>query len=126
MLGMRPDVAYVVIKLSQFSANPSQIHLDKALYIMRYLVGTQDYKIVYNGKVTEGLMAFTDSDWAADKTKHCSTTGYFAVLARGSVRTEVLSLGPQGQRQPRAGIAKGRLDQKGSVCPTKVVEYEIP
>ena len=85
MLGTRPDIAYAVIKLSQFSANPSQIHLDKALYIMRYLVGTQDYKIVYNGKVTEGLFAYTDSDWAADETKRCSTTGYFAILASSSV-----------------------------------------
>ena len=85
MLGTRPDIAYVVIKLSQFSANPSQIHLDNALYIMRYLVGTQDYKIVYNGKVAEGLMTFTDSDWAADETKRRSTTGYFAVLASRSV-----------------------------------------
>ena len=42
------------------------------------------------------------------------------------VRTEVLLLGPQGQRQPRVGIAKGRLDQKDSVCPTEVVEYKIP
>ena len=75
----------MVIKLSQFSANPSQIHLDKAMYIMCYLVGTQDYKIVYNGKVTEGLIAFTDSNWAADETKCRSTTGYFTVLASGSV-----------------------------------------
>ena len=43
-----------------------------------------------------------------------------------AVRTEVLSLGPQGQRRPRAGVAKGGLDQKGSVRPTEVVEYEIP
>ena len=42
------------------------------------------------------------------------------------VRTEVLSSGPQGQRRPRVGVAKGGLDQKGSVRPTKVVEYEIP
>ena len=42
------------------------------------------------------------------------------------VRTEVLSSGPQGQRWPRVGAAKGGLDQKGLVCPTKVVEYEIP
>ena len=55
------------------------------MYGMCYLVGTQDYKIVYNGKVAEGLMAFTDSDWAADETKRCSTTGYFTVLASGSV-----------------------------------------
>ena len=41
-------------------------------------------------------------------------------------RTEVLLSGPQGQRRPRAGIAKGRLDQKGLVHPTEVVEYKIP
>ena len=85
MLGMQPDITYTVIKLLQFSANPSQTHLDKAMYIMHYLVGTQYYKIVYDGKVAEGLMAFTDSDWAADDTKCHSTTGYFTVLASGSV-----------------------------------------
>ena len=51
MLGTRPDIAYVVIKLSQFSANSSQVHLDKALYIMCYLVETQDYKIVEGCRV---------------------------------------------------------------------------
>ena len=43
-----------------------------------------------------------------------------------AVRTEVLLSGPQGQRQPRVGVAKGGLDQKGLVRPTKVVEYETP
>ena len=43
-----------------------------------------------------------------------------------SVRTEVLSSGPQGQRRPRVGVAKGGLDQEGLVRPTEVVEYEIP
>src|ERR1700733_8835781 len=85
MLGTRPDIAFAVIKMSQFSANPSKTHLDKAIYIMRYLVGTQDYKIVYNGKKGEGLQAYTDSDWAADKLKRQSTTGYFATLASSSV-----------------------------------------
>src|ERR1700733_4006563 len=85
MLGTRPDIAFAVIKMSQFSANPSKTHLDKAIYIMRYLVGTQDYKIVYNGKKGEGLQAYTDSDWAADEIKRRSTTGYFATLASGSV-----------------------------------------
>ena len=85
MLGTQPDIAYAVIKLLQFSANPSQIHLDKAMYIMHYLVGTQNYRIVYNGRVTEGLMAFTDSNWAADETKCRSMTGYFTVLASSSV-----------------------------------------
>jgi hypothetical protein len=85
MLGTCPDIAYAVIRMSQFSANPSQEHLDKALYIMRYLVGTKGYHIVYDGAKSEGLMAFTDSDWATDTIKRRSTTGYFATLAGGIV-----------------------------------------
>ena len=85
MLGTRPDIAYAVIKMSQFSANPSQEHLDKALYILRYLVGTQDYSIVYDGEKSEGLQAFTDSDWAADLIKRRSTMGYFVTLASSVV-----------------------------------------
>jgi superfamily II DNA helicase RecQ len=49
-----------------------------------------------------------------------------ACLPPNTVRNKVLSSGPQGQRQPRAGVAVGGLDQKGSVCPTEVVKYEIP
>lgn len=54
------------------------------MYIMHYLVGTQDFSIVYDGVKAEGLIAYTDSDWAADQIKHWSTTGYFATLA-GSI-----------------------------------------
>jgi hypothetical protein len=85
MLGTRPDIAFAVIKMSQFSANPGQKHLDKAMYIMRYLVGTQDYSIVYDGVKAEGLIAYTDLDWAADQIKRRSTTGYFATLAGGII-----------------------------------------
>ena len=34
MLGTRPDIAFSVIKMSQFSSNPSEEHLQKALYIV--------------------------------------------------------------------------------------------
>ena len=54
------------------------------------------------------------------------STGLIEDLGSVDVRTEVLSSGPQGQRRPRAGVAKGGLDQKGSVHPTEVIEYEIP
>jgi len=85
MLGTRPDIAFAVIKMSQFSANPSQDHLDKAMYIMRYLVGTQNYHVVYDGRLNEGLIAHTDSDWAGNPIKRRSTTGFFASLASGIV-----------------------------------------
>ena len=41
MLGTRPDITFAVTKLAQYAANPSQDHLDKALYICHYLMGTQ-------------------------------------------------------------------------------------
>jgi len=85
MLGTRPDITFAVIKMSQFSANPSQDHLEKAMYIMHYLVGTQDYHVVYDGRINEGLIAHTDSDWASDPIKCQSTTGFFVSLASGIV-----------------------------------------
>ena len=49
MIGTRPDIAFAVIKLSSFSANPSKEHLDKAFYIMHYLIRTKDLVIEYSG-----------------------------------------------------------------------------
>ena len=40
-LSTRPDIAFVVTKMVQFAAKPNKEHLNKALYICRYLVGTK-------------------------------------------------------------------------------------
>ena len=85
MLGTRPDIAYAVTKMSQFAVNPSREHLDKALYICRYLAGTSNYALVYDGLSNKGLLAYTDSDWAADPIKRRSVTGYFFKLADGII-----------------------------------------
>ena len=81
MLGTRPDIAYAVTKMSQYSANPSKEHLEKALYIFRYLAATQEYSLCYHGKSGEGFIAYTDSDWASDPDNRRSTTGYILKLA---------------------------------------------
>jgi hypothetical protein len=83
MLGTRPDITYAVTKLAQFSVNPSKEHMEKARYICRYLNSTSDYALVYDGSSDDGLIAFTDSDWAADVIKRRSVTGYFFKLANG-------------------------------------------
>jgi len=85
MLRTHPDITFTVIKMSQFLANPSQDHLDKSMYIMHYLMGTQDYHVVYDGNQNEGLIAHTDLDWAGDPIKHQSTTGFFASLSSSIV-----------------------------------------
>jgi transposase InsO family protein len=85
MLGTRPDIAYAVTVMSQFAVNPSQEHLDKALYICRYLAGTEKYALVYEGLTNKGLIAYTDSDWAADPVRRRSVTGFFFKLANGII-----------------------------------------
>jgi hypothetical protein len=74
-----------VTKLSQFAVNPNQEHLDRALYICRYLLGTSQYALVYDGKSNGGLIGFADSDWASDPITRKSTTGYLVKLANGVV-----------------------------------------
>jgi len=85
MLGTRPDIAFAVIKLSQFSANPRKEHYERAKYICHYLAGTKDYTMIFDGNTNEGLIAHSDSDWAADINNRHSITGYFFKLARSSV-----------------------------------------
>ena len=85
MLGTRPDITYAVMVMSQFAVNPSREHLDKALYICRYLAGTTEYRLVYEGRSNKGLIAYTDSDWASDPIKRRSVTGFFFKLANGII-----------------------------------------
>jgi hypothetical protein len=85
MLGTRPDIAFAVTKLAQFAAKPTKEHLTKALYICRYLVGTADYRITYDGTSGKGLVACTDSDWASDHTNRRSQSGYFLRLANAAI-----------------------------------------
>ena len=49
MLGTRPDLAFAVTQMAKFASNPSDEHLNQAMYILRYLVGTRDYALVFDG-----------------------------------------------------------------------------
>ncbi|KAG3114854.1 hypothetical protein PI124_g12018 [Phytophthora idaei] len=45
--GARPDLAYVVGQLSRFVAKPSTKHVGTLKRVLRYLVGTTNYGIMY-------------------------------------------------------------------------------
>src|SRR5712671_2127068 len=81
MLGTQPDIAFAVTKLSQFASNPTEEHLEKALYICHYLLETPNYALVYNGPRNDRLLAYADSDWASDPITRKSTSGYVVKLA---------------------------------------------
>ena len=85
MIGTHPDIAFAVTHLSQFGTNPTKDHYKAAQHVCCYLVGTHDYKLVYTQEEDKGLVAFTNSDWAADKIQQRSVTGYFFKLANGII-----------------------------------------
>ncbi len=84
-LGTRPDITYPVILMSQFCANPNQEHIQKALYIVKYVNTTLKTQIVYNNRKKEGFIAFADADWGADRISRKSITGNVVKLAGGAI-----------------------------------------
>ena len=54
------------------------------LYICCYLVGTQDYSLIYKGETGLGISAYTDSDWTSNLEDQRSQTGYFLTIADGA------------------------------------------
>ena len=86
MLGTRPDISYAVIKMSQFSSNPTEEHLQKVLYIVHYLFSSKELCIVYSAtNDSNALCAYSDTDWAGDIETSQSTTGYAIFLGNGIV-----------------------------------------
>ena len=68
MLGTGPDVPYAVAALSQHAANPLKEHLDKALYICQYLLGTHRYSLVFDGASQAGLQTLILTGWIITMT----------------------------------------------------------
>ena len=85
MLGTQLDLAFAVICMSQFCANPSHEHLNRALYIVRYLGSTKNLALRFNGANHDGFLGYTDSDWAANPDDRKSITGYVLFLANSPV-----------------------------------------
>ena len=81
MLGTQPNVSFAVIKMAQFSANPSHKHMEVAKYILHYLNTTKDKTLVFDSASNKGLIAFTDLDRATDKIRCRSQTGFFFMIA---------------------------------------------
>lgn len=71
----RPGIAYAVSKVKQFSQNPGIQHWTAVKRIIRYLVGTRNYGIVFSPKKEGGVTGFTDADLIGDLDDRKSTSG---------------------------------------------------
>jgi hypothetical protein len=81
----RPDICFAVNTLSRYLVEPIRVHFVAAKHVMRYLKGTLDFGLYYNGDQDFRLIGYTDSDWARSVSDRKSTSG--CCFSMGSTMT---------------------------------------
>ncbi|GJY61496.1 zinc finger, CCHC-type containing protein [Tanacetum coccineum] len=92
----RPDIAFVVGKLSRYTSNPGTQHWQAIQRVLKYLKKTIDYSLIYTGYplILEG---YTDASWISNTEDNSSTSGYsylVEVQFLGLPRNKLVSLVP--------------------------------
>ena len=65
MVSTRPDISHAVGVVSRFMSNPGEEHWRVVKWVLRYLRGTSDHCIIFNG--SEGSVCkYLDADYAGD------------------------------------------------------------
>lgn len=75
----RPDISFHVNQLSQFLHEPTDIHLQDAKQVLRYIKGTKNIGLRFtpSNKSINTLVGYFDSDWATNLDDRVSITGYY-------------------------------------------------
>ena len=71
----RPDIAYAVNKLSQFSQAPTNAHWAACKRILRYIKGTLQYGLSFHPASLLKLEGFSDADWGTNLDDRKSISG---------------------------------------------------
>eukprot|EP00253_Pinus_taeda_P007176 PITA_07176 len=89
MVCIRPNIAHVVGVLSKFMSKLEKEHWTIVKRVFRYLCGTSDYGLCYQGRPgldrVLDICGFVDVDWAGDLDQRRSTSGYVFNLFGGTV-----------------------------------------
>jgi len=82
----RPDISYSVGALARFNVSNNTTHWTAATNVLRYLKGTANIGIVYDGKDCEiELEVYVDSDHGTDAVDRKSISGYLIKMAGGPI-----------------------------------------
>ena len=81
--GTRPDLAYTISFISQFSSCPTEQHLKAVKHVLRYVNGTKDIGLFYPYTTTNAIDTYVDADFSACLDTRRSFSRY-VILFNGS------------------------------------------
>lgn len=81
----RPDITFAVNYLSQFLSCPTDVHLQAAHRVLRYLKGNPGQGLFYSVDSEICLNAFADADWATCPDSRRSISGFCVYLGRSLI-----------------------------------------
>jgi hypothetical protein len=86
MIFTRPDIAFILGKLSQFMSDPAKHHGHVLKSLLRYLKSTIKTRIRYGpGGAYKHFVLYSDADWAGDKTDRKSISGSVTMFYGGPI-----------------------------------------
>ena len=89
MVCIRPEIAHAMGVLSRFMSNTGKEHWTAVKRVFRYLRGTSDYGLCYQGRpgleIMLDIRGFVVADWAGDLDQRRSTSGYVFSLFGSAV-----------------------------------------
>ena len=86
-LATRPDIAYALSVISQYSSNPGEVHWKAAKRLLRYLQGTANLSLLFEADPESGVsvVGYADADWAGDHDTRRSQSGYTYAVGGGTI-----------------------------------------
>lgn len=84
-LGTRPDIAFAVQHLSQFTKNPGPEHVAAVKHLYRFVKGTPDKGITFLRSAGLEIRAYLDADWAQSLVDQKSISGHVFTQAGGAI-----------------------------------------
>lgn len=81
----RPDITYAVNRLSQFLSCPTDVHLQAAYQILKYLKNNPGQGLFYSAQPDICLNGFADADWGTCLDTRRSTSGMCVFLVHSLI-----------------------------------------
>ncbi|GJT38856.1 zinc finger, CCHC-type containing protein [Tanacetum coccineum] len=78
----RPDIAFIMGKLSRYTSNPGTQNWQAIQRVLKYLKKIMDYRLIYTGYLSM-LEGYTVASWISNTEDNSSTSGWVFLLAAG-------------------------------------------